>query len=324
MTLCSSYLSLYCKDKILKKAVLYMLYIYSFMVMAFRYNVGTDYQAYYEIYEGTFKGKVDDIFYNVLNDTCYGIGLPFCVFIVVTVIFIYLFFIKKEYNNYESFLLFVLLCYLPALCVIRQFIGLAFCMIALVTKSKIKRAILFLTACLFHKSFLFFIGIYLITKLLKIKKISAILAVIIFFVLFYFTRIFETFFTLVVGNSFYSYYLLTENFTKPKGSGLGVVLQFAAFLILFSALDKRKAKENSMAFIIIELCLLISAKIVIFSRLSIMTYPFCFLMIRSIPDYKNKMLFIIPFYLLLTSVFLNQIRVSLWGCMPYQTILNVW
>ncbi len=58
MTLCSSYLSLYCKDKILKKAVLYMLYIYSFMVMAFRYNVGTDYQAYYEIMRVLLKVKL--------------------------------------------------------------------------------------------------------------------------------------------------------------------------------------------------------------------------------------------------------------------------
>lgn len=189
-------------NSVLPKIFAFVSFVPLMIIMAFRKNVGTDFQSYVNIFQNANLQSYVNIFQNAnnmeigyafLNKILHSItDNPQIIFIVSAIIICGCFFFmiyKESINPVYSILLFVL-CrdYFIAMNCMRQYIATAIVILAIpfVKKEKwVKAAFVFLVAFLFHRSVVVFLLMFVIYKL----DIKPLIGIVVFAGVFFFSGI---------------------------------------------------------------------------------------------------------------------------------------
>ena len=306
-----------------------------FLIYVLRFEVGTDYNNYKEIF--SLAKFQQSILENLLNEPLFlGMNIlckkvnnnyQFFIFVVTLVTFIFTFSTFKT-NRYEKTLFYLIFCLLPSFCVIRQFISIAFSLASLecIKKKKYFYAFTFIfIGFLFHKSTLFFLIFLILRNFLKLNyKMTVVISILLFFSIF-FTNFFQNLLLKLISFTPYKNYLeFLDQILESKGSGLGVIIQFIAFQFLLFAynkfpIDSQFVEKDNFIFTVCMFFLLIGVKMQILSRIAMTFYPFFFAFIGNVQIKKTREL-LFAFFFLLAITLTNQLRVGMWGVIPYKTI----
>lgn len=275
------------KGKGLFEKRLFLLFAFSmvFLPSALRYDVGTDYMAYVNIYEGlSGSSEIEPGFYFV-NWILKSLNAdPQWVFAFFSLLFTVMVF--KTYNHGVAWLLhFVIISSLwfLSLNVVRQAVAISFCMLAIIhlmNRRVLGFLLLAMLGSFFHKSAIFVVATGLLSLLplrfnIKCYFVPAFFVFILFFVLLWphvFLNIVE-WILMVFSMREYAAYFSSERFFAERefGTGIGVLANvlFASYFILNSKLILRYNRQYWIVIILsflFSVSTLLAGSIIIFDR----------------------------------------------------------
>ncbi len=307
-------------------------------IMAFRYNVGTDYISYrnsfYSIPEYVENG------YRVLNNILKKItNDPQSIFIISAIIICgsYFYIIYKEsVSPVYSILLFVL-CedYFIAMNGMRQCISTAIILLSFpyIKEKKIFKSLIFLViAFLFHKSSIVFIPLYIL-YIIEIPPLISGIAIIATYILSYIIR--EFVFPILTRFEFYNNYFIGTYANINENFNWAYTLIFLCFFILLSYEYKevRQCKELKLLYSGIVLSLFITSLSAVMPTMLIrLTWHMNSFIVIYLPlaikkldlkISKTSVKNVIGVLILVAYALVTTYRIIIKGChdvLPYQTI----
>lgn len=319
-------------DKVVGKLMLFVSFLIIFLPAALRYNVGTDYWSYVEIFNRIQSGEKTyvELGYAFINQFIIYLGLEvewlFAFIAFLTYYLAYQSYPKKNAAIYHF--LYITVFYLMTFTSLRSAITFSITLIALTNYTQTKKFIPYLIWTLigafFHKSILLILVIPMlcmpiVQTLLKKYKIIILALLALCFILRFelITWILNSSIAEALG---YKKYIGNALFTQKTqlGSGLGVILR-AFPLVIVLMLSNRILRYNKHYMPLIITCMLclvsimFAASIDIFSRLEkvyYVAYIFSAMIILSCTNIKYRHLIVMTILLSRLFLFENEIRVS--------------
>ncbi len=345
---------MYLYEKTKQKDMAYLCLSISFLIIfipaAIRYNIGTDYRTYVDIFNQAKTGNIDyiEIGWQGFNYLIIYLGLEVeWLFIFVAFITYLLLFMSypKKYATLYHFM-FMITFYLTTYTALRSAVVFSIGLIAINHYIKHKNILIFivLTAlgALFHKSILVLLAIPLLNiegiKLILIRYKAAIFLILLAGFIFRYeliNYIFNSSFIISLGYDSYANNLLFSGNTE-YGSGLGIMLRCLPLLITLFYANKIMTTNtnNSVIIITVLLCFIsvfMSASIEIFTRLErvfIFAYILGTVAIYQCKEIKYRAVYLMMILASQTLIFELNIGSSLsTNCSgsrvsPYVTIFN--
>ncbi len=319
-------------DKVLGKLMLFISFLIIFLPAALRYNVGTDYWSYVDIFKRIQNGEITYVEpgYVMLNKVIIYLGLS-VEWLFALLAFLIYFLAYKSYpkkNAATYHFLYITVFYLITFTSLRSALTFSITLIALNNYSYNKKFIPFLIwtiiGTFFHKSILLILIIPLLCTPISLAIIKRYKFILISLFIMCFMYRYELI-NLILNSSLaealgYKKYIGNALFTQKTqlGSGLGVLLR-AFPLVIFLLLSNYILKYNkrNLPIIIISILCLVSiifaASIDIFSRLERVYYVAYILAAMAILNSENiKYRYFIVLIIILSRLFLfeNEIRIS--------------
>ena len=321
-----------------KKTIISSLILLLSIISAIRYNVGGDYSSYKWIFDTIQSGNIVDIEkgYFVLNKIIpsYSLLLFIVTFFTLYIIFLSL---KIFFPKYEFFLfsMYVYLYYLQwNLGTIRQGISIAIFMLALTflhRKKIFKYCLIILVACLFHKTSIILLPLFLLPFfswkfLLSISSILILLKNIIMTIIFnLITHLNMNYVSYVSGSIKNSFGFQNIGFVF-----VGRIIMYFIFLIFLKNFKCRFTKEEKIYLKLLNKIFLCMIFLNLFLKdfgvaMRMIKYfeIFCLLSMFWIilKLFKNKKLIEVSFLFLGLFYFFNYIKISE-TYYPYETIFS--
>ncbi|UXA34443.1 EpsG family protein [Proteus terrae] len=346
---------IYLSEKIKSKYSAFLISSISFLFIyipaAIRYNIGTDYWAFAELFEDIKNGERTymEYGYYLLNKVIAILGLSvewyFAIISFITYILLYK--ALPRHNKVIFFIPLYTISYLMSYTSLRSAIVLMISLIIIFSyinepEKKLKRFLWLLIGFSIHTSIIFLLILPILNnRLLNFFIRKYTLFIIFILILFFIFRI--PIINIILGLSIWDYlpygnYIKSPLFTQIKemNSGVGMLIKITPLLLVIFFV-KDIIKNNKRNIIYIYLCLLtiisiiLASTIDIFSRLDrffSFTYPLSLWLIWNIYRFKERKLFVIFAilgYLLLFEI--NIIKSPSWECdgqriWPYVTIFN--
>ena len=325
----------------IRKSLLFLMFLSTFFLSAFRVDIGIDYSGHYYLYKLiVFNGDygVSEPLFILISLFCNSVGIDFPgVIIIYSFITIYpIYYISQKEDNPYLFFLYFLIFYFISFAIIRQFAAISICILGVYYFLKFQKKkttiLLFIFSILIHTSSALFILAFYFS--LNIKPNFK-------------TTIFISFLLIILGRSLlhyiylsseyidflgYSHYLDADNINNQPitlNSGYGVLLRYIGYfsILIISNMYMEKSKPLYV-FNTLFLCLifsdLLSISIQIFLRLRFIFYCVCIFPFFYIKPSRLKKKYvmntILLFILIIFSLFIPSINVS-WNNIPYQSIL---
>lgn len=301
------------------------------LITAFRYDVGTDYlHTYVKYYEDVRMGwkPYSDYVFEWLNEILvkYNFDVVY-LFAITGFIFLYFTFriiFKYSDNTYLSIIVFFISSvFFASLNNVRQYVGIAIGIYALLEKNKVKSTILMFFSIGFHLSCMIFIPFLFIRNV----NISKRLYKRVFCLLFCFLPMILYLFYLILLKTKYSYFL---NNMSDGFSILYILLNLVIMFFSFVYYDKNNGKiQNCYYFQLVASILCICSMLFQNEELWMRVIRiFTYSQILLIPSFSKKTVFdktcvitiICAFYLIYT-VYTVIIKGGL-DILPYKTIFN--
>ncbi|EPI5313127.1 EpsG family protein [Proteus mirabilis] len=339
------------KSKYSTFLISFISFLFIYIPAAIRYNIGTDYWAFAELFEDIKNGERTymEYGYYLLNKVIATLGLSvewyFAIISFITYILLY-----KALPKYNKIIFFIPLyttSYLMSYTSLRSAIVLMISLIIIFSyinepQKRLKRFLWLLIGFSIHTSIIFLLILPILNnRLLNFLIKRYTLLIIFILILFFIFRI--PIVTFILGLPMWDYlpygnYIKSPLFTQIKemNSGIGMIIKIAPLLLVIFFINDI-IKNNKRNIIYIYLCLLtifsiiLASTIDIFSRLDrffSFTYPLSLWLIWNIYRFKERKVFVIFAilgYLLLFE--LNIIKSPSWECdgqriWPYVTIFN--
>ncbi|HEJ9421310.1 TPA: EpsG family protein [Proteus mirabilis] len=339
------------KSKYSTFLISFISFLFIYIPAAIRYNIGTDYWAFAELFEDIKNGERTymEYGYYLLNKVIATLGLSvewyFAIISFITYILLY-----KALPKYNKIIFFIPLyttSYLMSYTSLRSAIVLMISLIIIFSyinepQKRLKRFLWLLIGFSIHTSIIFLLILPILNnRLLNFLIKRYTLLIIFILILFFIFRI--PIVTFILRLPMWDYlpygnYIKSPLFTQIKemNSGIGMIIKIAPLLLVIFFINDI-IKNNKRNIIYIYLCLLtifsiiLASTIDIFSRLDrffSFTYPLSLWLIWNIYRFKERKVFVIFAilgYLLLFE--LNIIKSPSWECdgqriWPYVTIFN--
>lgn len=326
-------------NKSVEQVFLFIIFFMLFVVSAIRNYVGTDYGVYLNYYRGIgnriYSGDGMEIGYFYLNKiTKYLFGGEYTIFIVTSLIIIWMFYItvkKFSVDPLLSVILFICIgLYLGSFNIIRQSIAIAFILYSYkYSETKFKWMIPILIASLFHTTALLVIPFYAIAKMDLQKKHYLILISlgILLYVGYEKTVVYLT--NLMEGFAHYN----DSVFVTQGANPIRAVISISILVFCFTAYkDIMKDKKMKFAFTMLvfaNIFTLFMLKGKIFARVvgyfdvfQILIIPY---VIKNMEKYKMKKysIFVTTAIICFSSLyFYYSIRTNQGNVIPYKTYIN--
>ena len=275
------------KDKI------FLVWIFIWLVTAFRYKVGTDYMGYVDLFKSFNAGSmnahyVTDVGLNFILNFMHSIGageqMLFFIYGTLTIIFYYKAFRFYAKGNTTLNILFVVLymglLFFQTLSIIRFMLAGAILLYGtkfIVFGSFIRYFITIGFAMMFHLTAIIFLPLYLV-RYIKINNYLLPFFLIISFLIIYFHPLTKIISILLGENSPYMYYLTSEKYANIHASLFGIVNTFIYIGFAFVTIKYfKKAKELQIVFLFFLVFIffrVLSIDMFIFQRISQYFKPF--------------------------------------------------
>lgn len=327
----------------LSRNLLYMLsFLIVFFPMAFRYQIGTDYENYVYIFNNLAEYdliKLEPIYY-ALNYVIKYLGMDVqWVFILTSFIFCYfIYYTAQFYHRGWIITFFILLFYLASFNIVRQSVALSIAFYALhnLFNNRNRNFLFFIFLSLgFHYSTIIFIPFYFIRNI-KLSWFFSI--VLLMLVIFIGTKlnISETIFNnSIFQDSKYNVYATNEyNRETEVKSGIGVILQLI-IPITFILLSFSMKNIKHLGFVIVLclsfiLMLYLTLQVYIFTRILVLFSISYLFSIAFIEKSQLRIRYVILFGVFILNVVFFEYTIlvaqsnlgSGLGISPYRTILE--
>jgi hypothetical protein len=290
------------------KVGIIFLWIILFLFSAFRYEIGSDYNHYVDIFNSLANGKeyyryFKEFGFVYLNDFVYAIGGTPQLFFFITSLFTItlLYFGFKFYANSKSQMLFITMLFIPllyfySLNAVRQILSVAIFLYAsryIISREKLKYFLLSFIAISFHYTAVIILPLYwILNKNIKSYFIYMLLVFIIFGGV---PHLIE--FLLSTAHTSYSNYFTHEKYSATRESKYLLLIYYSVFIIGMTYL-KKYFTENRIIFnaiIIYFLIKIIALDMIILNRLSVYFKPFfiigliyiMYIVVKRIKGIKN-------------------------------------
>ncbi|EMI2415937.1 TPA: EpsG family protein [Proteus mirabilis] len=335
-----SYIAEYCKNKKLSIIFLSGSFFIIFFIAAIRYNIGTDYKNYVEIFKNlNTSDQYLELSFLFISSTIKSNGLDvqwlFVVFSFISLLFIYI--TAFNYNKVLFIISFILILYLQNLSAIRQICAICISFYAihkLMNNRSMSFVLWILISSTFHSSTLILLPFALLKKIRCNNFLFFIITLIISVLIFQFDLASKILSIEFISQTKYANYINGKFSSETKlGSGFGVILKviYPFIILLFTMNRKDKSSNYIFTFMMMYIIsIFLSAKIHIFNRIPpifsvIIPFSVCYVYnIRT--KYKQLIIFsFISIYLFLYEVDINISQSSLnsgLGISPYTTIFE--
>lgn len=307
-----------------------------------RYNVGIDYKAYYMLYNEFTVGVKSAIEPGIYILMSWSENYYQFIFYATILPLILIFYCLYQTSSYKilSLILFLITAdnYLATLSFFRQAIAISlffFSVVCILKNKKILAGVAITFGGVFHYSILIAIPFLLIIKINKIKKWYLMMPFVFYLLSFFgYLNYFSIFVIDHIG--IYSDYIKTNAFSGTSGVGIGFLINYIVFLILYSLQDKRKYLFSYKKDRILILFYLVSlafqgaaVNFLMMYRIQMIFSPFiCLVMPILINNLKVKVkkdkviiLLLLVYLILFFRNFNSQSFLN--GFIPYQTIFFV-
>lgn len=336
-----SFISEYSKNNELKYITNLYIFLFIFFVSAFRVNVGTDYLGHYLLYEYIEKGMLsveykEPLFLVLcLMAQKLHLGYFFVVGAMSFITFYPLYYISKKEKSSLIQIIYFLSFYLLSQCLMRQYTSISLGILGTYfyfRKEREKLGLFWVAmGAMFHLSFWSYFIVLLVSKYIKLNTVFTILLIIVSYLVIVRMNIYGK-----IGNIFefteYGRYLEStskHNQATELGSGLGVILRYILYIIMYYITLKYVKPRNIFNTNLLFLALFLTD----FSSLVfniLVRLRFVFSPLYILPFYftrfskKNNYIVCINNYLLaflILILFMFFIQKDGWGNVPYQSIL---
>lgn len=251
---CSSCCVSFARDKFLVKFFQGITFLILFLPAAFRYGIGVDYFNYVTIFDNISRGgefSKEPIWW-VLNRFVYELGGDARVLIALVAFLTYYFMfcevISKKWFIYVP--VFFLIIYTWTFTTLRQMLAMSMCFFSLcrVQKGKYFLAfVVFILSFFVHRSVLFYILIYGIVKMVRVKKrIGIIFVFAIYIIAVMLGPLLNDIFLMIVSLTLYgSDYINSDWVNAPEiSTGLGRLLKSCIYFALVIFFPKKNEKSE--------------------------------------------------------------------------------
>ncbi|MCZ6111939.1 EpsG family protein [Campylobacter ureolyticus] len=308
-----------------KLFLIFLSFITIFIPSAIRYDIGTDYGSYIEIYNNLEEHEYIEKGFYYLNKILLSINADSqLVIIISSFIYFYICYISyPKKNRWLIHFVFVLIFWFPSFNIIRQTIAIAFSFMA-IYKFFDKKYLQFITiiflGSLFHQSILL-IGIAGVASLIPLSdfiknRIFPKIFILIILVMFYYFDLITNFaniFLNIFGLERYLKYFDSSVFFVKNSNGLGIVIFTNILFCIYVLLQTKnilKINKNYWFLIILificALALILSKQIIIFDRISILfrvSIPISILILLEINNKKIFNKFVVLFFVFILLIF---------------------
>lgn len=349
-----AYSSKFVKNDFAKKFVFLLSSIPFIIISAVRYDVGTDYMVryvpdYMNVVNGKEISNLEPIFYALIKLCTFFSSEPYILF-AITSLFIYLLFFKSIEDNSECWILSITIFliagfFFQSMNLVRQFVAMGIIMYAhkfLFDKSNKKKLLFILfviIAALIHSISL----IYIILLILKERKINIVLLAIMMIIVTLFGDEIVRYGFELFRSSNISNIQKYAGYFRQKGnlSWSLLISEFVIYIFMYvfnkkEIKDEKKNLYTNMQAIGL-LSIIISARIELFSRLSILFFVF---QIESLPYFiknsdeiiikiKDKKIGIKKFFIYLIIILYlirlvySVVVMGVYQVLPYKTIFDI-
>lgn len=329
----------HCKNKYLAFCLKLLSFLIVFLPAAFRYNIGTDYKNYVEIFSNISNNIHDstEFGWQLLNKICIFLNLQVqYLFIISSFITYYLIVKTVKRDTIIILLIYYIYLYSASYNIIRNCLGLSFVWYGyyLIVNNKTKQGLLCsIISGLFHSSCLLYIPIFLLSFWWTPKKKTVIVFFLVFFFLYRFVNIAELIFSLPILKSYrWSAYLFSDKLSAKTSIGLGVYIRHFFLLFIYLLCDEKKLSKKefsilSWMFLGLSLADFLSCQIIIFYRVQIVMYLAYILMFKAIKMsnigeiniYKYLGRYVCYLYVLIFVFYLSLVNQEN-GIIPYNHI----
>lgn len=337
-------------NKIISKLFIFLSFLILFIFSIFRVDIGTDYSGHSDAFWGITSDLLayrliylkEFLFYGICR-MCGLLNFDYKVVVgIISFLTIYPIYKLTDRTNYFYIIvLFVCSCYLTSFCLMRQFaaVSIATYGLYLVTHNKKRVGVIWLIiSCGFHNSFVIFVILLYLAlrfgnnKFLTTPNISLLLVILTLCFSIIFSQYGINYLTNANG---YLHYLQPGNPNAAKvqlGSGLGVLVRFISYFLLFYinnySIYSNKEKRGIFNFLFYFLIFfdILSIKIMIFMRMRYIFYPILFYFpvfgnIKFTRRYTQYLSFICLIFICLSYFVFYKSTAELWGNIPYKTWL---
>lgn len=325
------------------------LFLSLFLPLALRYNIGTDYINYVRIVKNAIKSDVYTPFEIGWTPIIYLIGRfgwDIHVFFLIPALLstlIVLYVVPKKYS-YLCIPLYISIAWIESFSLVRQ--AFATVLFLLAVKSFLeKRYFHFVlwaaVSFCFHKSTII-LAVLTPLAVMKWKMLSRYVNFIIlfgFYALTRFVNIGGILMEKVVGNTFYANYILSKfNKADADGSGLGMLVRLAVFILLACVpyvapnMRERRTRYNIVCIYIFFLALghFLAYQVHIFNRISNLFSPFYILFAINLAESESRYrrIALLAVESLVFLLFIVGVKAALsslpggLGLVPYQSIFS--
>jgi transmembrane protein EpsG len=312
-------------------------------VSGFRYNSGTDYHTYIDIYKNTpsFKPGEEglEVGFIILNKILFNITEnPQIMFIITSIIIntLIVYGAIKYSTKFElsMFLYITTFSYYSTFNGIRQWIASAiiFAGLKYLMEQNLKKYFLFIfIAYFFHSSVLIMIPMYFIVNGKFFSKRTLVIIGLFIFSYVFYNGFLEQVFNLLQGTK-YEYYGDIMRSWQEGASMIRLIVYVVPILlmtILYKSIDESRSKNVD---ILMNLCLmsvlfmLLGTKHVFFIRMNLYFDIYYILLIPILTQTVNKKQNRLIYYLILISYFAFSYKLLVWGdanIVPYQMNINL-
>ncbi len=335
--------SLYMYSKAKESYGALCLKIFSFMIIflpaALRFNIGTDYQNYVDIFDSILLNEnvTTEVGWRLLNKVCIFFHLPKQFLFIISSFIIYILVFKITKKNYIILLItFYLYLYTASFNIIRNCICLAFvlCGYFYISKNENKKGLMYtFFGCLFHNSGYIFLLVYIFSFMIKLNKKKTLFMFFCIYIIFKLVNIKDIFETISVFYGFkWAYYFTSEKYFSTSSVGFGVLLRHFFLIFTYLLCDESKVSKKEFSLMsIMFLCLSISdflsCQLILFFRLHIcfyVSYICMYVVVCKSNKNETNIYKKICRYVILVYAFIFVFIISLLnnenGIIPYQHI----
>jgi len=303
-----------------------------FVPAALRYNIGTDYPAYVQIFDAAARNRPThgEIGWLLLNKAVYWLGGGAQVMFAV-VAFLTLFPVFCSVRRKELYVIipaYIMLYYLSSYNITRQVLSASLIFYALgqYDKRKYVKAVAFtLIAASFHISALLFFGYYFLAALLRIKRPAALVWLVVIYVLFNVLNVH----LLVLKLSeltVYAQYLKTGYVRQTTfRTGIGVLMyMLMACAALVGIKGKTREASNRRVGVLLLFCsIFVGLKIFILNRLRDIFFVTLLPAMQNINQKSRyRWIVIIAFVLFAGASFCATLLAGSGEVTPYRSVLG--
>ncbi|EPO5266057.1 EpsG family protein [Providencia rettgeri] len=335
-----AFLSQYCKNKKASLIFLSLSFIIVFLIAAIRYDIGTDYKNYVEIFKNLDSSseylEISFIFIaSILKSNNIDVQFLFVVFSFISLLFVYL--ASRNSNKFLFITAFILILYFQSFSAIRQISAICIALYAfsyLISNRPLQFLVWLIISTTFHFSTIILLPFILLSKVRLNNIFFLMLTISLSIAILYFDVSNKILSLDILAQTKYASYIGSQFNSETKlGSGLGVILKITyPFLVLIITLNKKDRLSNYIfsTMMIYVICILLSAKIHIFNRLPpifsiVIPFSICYVYSKKS---KYRQLFVFSFFFIYLFLYELDINISQshlnsgLGISPYQTILE--